>query len=424
MAHRLTPHIAGFAALTVAALLLQQASAFGAAAPEGRSEDAFEHINDDPSWATETNRCAGSDAIESVVYTVNGNAVASLQGNVPADSTVAATFELKDGCENVKLGVAAYTAPDDHWDPAIADKQKLTAQQTGYFSAGIKGSLAIKVPACFFQLDFFTGDVLTSLSATTNYSMPVNNLIAAANGGSKLCDVAPLAETRPVITEVPAQVSETGCPVDASSQVADFSYTINDVPGFATLEANVKPGDRVKVDFTLVRGCDAKQISFTSYAAHDDGSEFFALSENATGIFESGEHSLSVTVPDCYFYISLVYGPALEQIGPMNSSNFYTADQQIDALTGGEACDGTQASVNVLSAQTGYLQDMIETSSDPAVLNSTLASPLAANTSTVASSTQLATTGSDTDQLAILGSGLIALGAGFTILGLIYRRQQ
>lgn len=201
MTNRQTPRLIGLTILTLASLFLQQDRAFATVVPEagGRVEDRFEHISDDTS-------CVGASALQAVSFTVNGQSVSSLEGNVPVDSRVSVTFTLAGTCDNVKLGLASYISPTDYWDPALASRQKLIDQQTGTFSAGSTSTLNISVSDCYFQLDFFTGDARSSLGENSNYATPINNLIASANGGIKLCDVDPVSttsvDTTPVTTTV------------------------------------------------------------------------------------------------------------------------------------------------------------------------------------------------------------------------------
>lgn len=163
--------------------------------PNGRPEDRFEHISDDTT-------CVGASALKSVTYSVNGTVVPDLLGKVTPDAKVVATFELKDECHNVWLGMASYATPSDHWVETDAGKQRLIAQQTGQFDSGAQYSLTVSTSPCYFQVDFFTGEVLNTLSATVNYSSPLNRLIAAGNGGTKSCDIAPVEATTTTTTSI------------------------------------------------------------------------------------------------------------------------------------------------------------------------------------------------------------------------------
>jgi LPXTG-motif cell wall-anchored protein len=182
--------LVGLAMAASAVLLFQQSpasAAFVDGNPGARDPDRFEHITDDM-------KCAGSSAVKYVDFRVNGEPVAELAGNMTPESKVVATFELTAGCSDTKVGLATYNAVT----------QKMMEQQTGTFSAGVAYSLAVSTSKCTFQINLFTGELLNQLNANVNYSTPVNNLIATANGGSKSCDVAPVEASGNVTTTTSA----------------------------------------------------------------------------------------------------------------------------------------------------------------------------------------------------------------------------
>lgn len=146
--------------------------------------------------------CNGSEALTEAKYFVDGKQVDWLMGNVPAGSTVRVDFTLAKNCEDTKIGLAAYKAPSDTFTDATVDKQVLAASDTKIVKAGESASVEVKVNDCFFQVDFFTGEVLDKLTATNRYSVPVDRLISWDNGGTTEC-VTPPPPVVPPVTPPP-----------------------------------------------------------------------------------------------------------------------------------------------------------------------------------------------------------------------------
>jgi hypothetical protein len=336
--------------------------------------------------------CAGSDAIKSVTYTVDGKVVPSLSGHVAQGSEVTATFVLKDGCDNTQVGLAAYQAPSNVWDASIADQQVLVDHQGGTYSAGKSYTLTVTAPSCDFQVDFFTGPVLDKLSATAGYNIPNGNLIDADNGGTETC-------VPPVVTPPAPPVKTDTCPADESARITGYTWTINGVPGFTTLTGNVKPGDKVEVDFTVAAGCDDEQLSLASYSAPSDSfdastADQQVLIDSQTGTFTAGEHSMAVNVDACFYQVDFVHGGVLTHLGPEGSNNFYSGNL-IESANGGAACVTPPPAPQVEA-------------------ESIVAKPAAQ---------QLAFTGGNTQELVMIGMGLTMLGAALERASARMRRR-
>jgi len=128
------------------------------------------------------------------------------------------------------------------------------------------------------------------------------------------------------------------------SALSNIYYVINGTTVVTDLRGNVHQGDVVEVFFTVNVGEHPHQYTLVSYTAP---SPTFIASEasqqeifdEATGIFGPGEHSLTVTVPHCYFQIDFVCGAAIDQLGPAGSNIFYTPQMRLFSADNG----GTQA---------------------------------------------------------------------------------
>jgi hypothetical protein len=145
---------------------------------DARDPDRYEHIIDDMT-------CVGAEAVKSVSYKVNGDTVVDLIGKVTPDAAVTVEFELAENCGETKLGLASYNAASG----------ALIAQQTGTFDTSTAHTLKVTTSLCAFEVHFFTGDLLQQIGGDESYLAPIPRLVATGNGGTKVCDVAPAAET-------------------------------------------------------------------------------------------------------------------------------------------------------------------------------------------------------------------------------------
>ena len=104
-----------------------------------------------------------------------------------------------------------------------------------------------------------------------------------------------------------------------SRDLSNITYLINGT-SYATLLGNVHSGDTVKVTFTLGEGCD-DQFSLAAYKAASGTyveSEVSSqtLSDSATGHFGGGVHTLTVTIPSCFYQVDFVRGAVLNTLTP------------------------------------------------------------------------------------------------------------
>jgi hypothetical protein len=124
------------------------------------------------------------------------------------------------------------------------------------------------------------------------------------------CNVTP--------TNVSFKLSGGGC----------ATTTVTDLRG-ATAQ-----GETVTVTFTIPTGSAAMSFSLVSYNAPDpvfnasDASEQTIYQED-TGVFGPGTHTLTVTIPNNYYQIDFVCGPAINQLGPAGSNIFYSAQNRL-----------------------------------------------------------------------------------------------
>jgi Ca2+-binding RTX toxin-like protein len=128
-----------------------------------------------------------------------------------------------------------------------------------------------------------------------------------------------------------------------SNTLSSHHYVINGTTTVNDLTDRVSQGDKVEVFFTVAPGQSNVPVSLVSYTAPEpyfnaSTASLQRIFEQASGVFSAGTHSLTVIVPDSYFQIDFVRGPAIDRLGPAGSNIFYTPQGRlIDADNGGTA---------------------------------------------------------------------------------------
>ncbi len=110
--------------------------------------------------------------------------------------------------------------------------------------------------------------------------------------------------------------------------------------------AGASQGGTATVNFTVAENCTL-QLSLVSYKA--PSASFSASTASQQVIFDSktmtlgaGAHTLSVSVPNCFFQVDFVFGAPIATLGPAGSSNFYSAQGRlISGMNGGTASCAT-----------------------------------------------------------------------------------
>jgi hypothetical protein len=127
--------------------------------------------------------------ITNVSYLINGTkTVTTLAGNVKEGDTVKVTFTVKAG-KTAELTLVSYKAASPVVDESKFYLQKIYQVATGKFTAGTY-SLTVKVPDCYFQLDFIGGKAINQFGPVGSNLLygKQGRLISFAVGGTKLCD--------------------------------------------------------------------------------------------------------------------------------------------------------------------------------------------------------------------------------------------
>lgn len=136
------------------------------------------------------NVCPGGiAALASHHFMINGVQRASLESTSAGDQ-VEARFTLHAGCEDVRLSLVSYTAPSANFSFATAHLQRVFDSATGLFDAGNGALGPIRVPSCFFQIDFVEGPVIVQFGPanSNNFYIRQGRLIGeGGTGGSVAC---------------------------------------------------------------------------------------------------------------------------------------------------------------------------------------------------------------------------------------------
>ena len=105
-----------------------------------------------------------------------------------AKGTATINFTVRAGA-TVKLSLVSYKAPTPQWDPDLVEQQVRFDYKTATYSAG-SHSITIKIPDCFYQVDFVVGDSIEHLTRANDYRVETG-LLADKWGGTRSCFTYP-----------------------------------------------------------------------------------------------------------------------------------------------------------------------------------------------------------------------------------------
>lgn len=126
--------------------------------------------------------------------------------------------------------------------------------------------------------------------------------------------------------------------------LSGITYTIDGTKTVTTLTNNVHEGDTVTANFTVAKNSSIT-LSLVSY--HAPSATFDpttanqqVVADSKTGTFGPGAHSMTITVPDCYFQVDFVGGAVITQFGPAGSNIFYQQEGRLisNANGGDHSC--------------------------------------------------------------------------------------
>jgi hypothetical protein len=303
------------------------------------SSGALAHEQDSSKHSAPSTSCqqSGNQIVQQLTFATSKGTSSSLSGRVASPDTVVASFTVPSNC-SVPLSLVSYTAPGPSFDANTADKQTVfdhTPDGAAY-GAG-HHSLTVKVPACYFQVDFVRGAIIDKFgpAGSNNFYSPQGRLIAADNGGSTACGSGGTGGT-----------TSAAC-ASSNPQLSNVTYLIGGTTTVTDLRGHAGQGKTVKATFTVPANC-SMQLSLASYTAplpyftrqSAPQQVLFQSATSPTGGFTAGVHSLSVTLPTCMYQVDFVHGAVLTTLGSTPGTDY--EDRLISADNGGTAsCSAT-----------------------------------------------------------------------------------
>jgi hypothetical protein len=197
--------------------------------------------------------CVGRNAVSTHEVFVDGKSVGwglnktMIQGG----STVKVTFTVAAGCDPTTFGLAIYSELFNNADPTYEEVNTETyaTSKTITVNPGQQGSLEITLPTinnCHYQVDFFTGAVITKFGPTGQnyYGSPEDRLIAADHIAKPNCvEVVDTSTTRGPTTSSSTTSSTTSSSTTTTAQVGNQEVTTTSAPRVAPNETTTRTSD-------------------------------------------------------------------------------------------------------------------------------------------------------------------------------------
>ena len=120
---------------------------------------------------------------------------------------------------------------------------------------------------------------------------------------------------------------------NCASYLSNIYYTVNNgCTQYTDLSGNTNQGDLVTVHFTVASGGQST-VSLVSYTAPSQSFDYNTaylqkIFDLGTGTFGPGTYTLTVQIPNSYYQVDFVCGPAIDQFGPNGSNIFYHAENR------------------------------------------------------------------------------------------------
>jgi hypothetical protein len=125
---------------------------------------------------------------------------------------------------------------------------------------------------------------------------------------------------------------------DCLSHLTGIQYFVVNAQGTTQvpdLRGNTEPGDTVRVTFTVTgTSADRATVTLVSYNAPDpiwvpEHASQQTIYQQAGGTYAPGTYTISVALPCGDYQVDFVCGPAIDQLGPVGSNIFYSAQGRL-----------------------------------------------------------------------------------------------
>ena len=245
-------------------------------------------------------------ALSNILYTADGKTSSDLKDVAQPGKTIKVCFTVAKGTGFSTYSFVSYKAPAPTFNRLIADMQVVFDRQTVVVGPeGGNRCMEIKIPDCYYQVDFVKGCVIEKLGPanSTNFYTDQNRLIATTTGGSAPC--APICAVNPAaVTNIKYYLLPNATAFTPELRPSGY-YRFN----------AIQQGNTVRVCFTVPAGATISTYSFVSYTA--PLGYFDESTVNLQKVFDyktinvapdGGNYCMDIKVPNCYFQVDFVKG--------------------------------------------------------------------------------------------------------------------
>ena len=329
-------------------------------------------VNGDSSYATPTGYTLPKTGTVTGTYqwdaTYNGDA----NNNSATD--------INDKSEQVTIGKANLTLVTTPNPTVVQAGNCVTLTDTATLTGGFGETGKIT-----FTLYSPSGALLDTESVTVNgdgsyttshgYSLPSN-----AAPGVYQWDATYVGDGNNIAATDNNDAGEQVMVISPCCNVQNLSFKVTTPSGKVTtvsdLRGNTAQGDTVTATFTVLSGY-YDQISLVSYIApqsyYSQTSAYLQqVTQDATGMFGPGTHSLQVTLPSCDYQVDLVCGPDITQLG-LSPSDSYSAQNRLISADNEGTTAGSLAGTSVGANQTAATSFWTATDGQALIISSTAA---------------------------------------------------
>lgn len=249
-----------------------------------------------------------------VRYTVDGVTSGNLASVAKPGKNVRVCFTVPKSTGFSTYSFVSYSAPTATFDRLTASLQKVFSFQTK--NVGPNGGdvcFEIKVPDCYYQIDFVKGCVIENLGPanSSNFYGDQARLLATATGGTAPC--TPLCAVTPLqLSNIKYYLLPNTSPIIPELRSSGF-YRFN----------NITEGSQLRVCFTVPASSEISTYSLVSYTA--PMANFDKNTVSLQKVFDAktinvtpagGDYCMDINVPNCFFQVDLVKGCVNENLTP------------------------------------------------------------------------------------------------------------
>jgi Bacterial Ig-like domain (group 3)/MBG domain (YGX type)/SdrD B-like domain len=276
----------------------------------------------------------GPAAAGALTYSPTAGTILSAGNGQTLSVNAAPTTDYLAASKNVTINVVSATSISGH---VLRDLTGNGASSDDVSLAGVKVYLDLNNNGAFNSNEPYA---LTDTNGAYSFT-------GVANGAYIIREVLPsgYVRTEPTLSDNYVVNVSTGSASGGNdfgdfvtlntNLVSNITYSLNgSSKNLSDLRGNTAQGELVQATFTVAANVSNLPLTLVSYTA--PGATFDASSasqqqifEAATGTFSTGTYTLTVTLPNSYYQVDFVAGPAINTFGPANSNIFYSAQNRL-----------------------------------------------------------------------------------------------